>query len=60
LGFKAENSDKATLGIQRQKNLKLLKNKQLGFLTGVAKNRSCSVDGKNFTSFQNLKIPEDG
>lgn len=43
-----------------QENLKLLKNKQLGFLTGVAKNRSCSVDGKNFTQVQNLKIPEDG
>jgi hypothetical protein len=36
-----------------QKNLKFLKNKQLGFLTGVAKNRLCSVDGKNFTQVQN-------
>lgn len=43
-----------------QSNLKLLKNKQLGFLTGVAKNRSCSVDGKIFTQVQNLKIPENG
>lgn len=43
-----------------QSNLKLLKNKELGFLTGVAKNRSCSIDGKNFTQVQNLEIPEDG
>jgi len=43
-----------------QENLKLLKNKQLGFLTGVARNRSCSVDGKNFTQVQNLEIPEYG
>lgn len=40
-----------------QSNLKLLKNKELGFLTGVAKNRSCSIDGKNFTSFQNERNP---
>ncbi|MDF5718708.1 MAG: transposase [Rhizonema sp. NSF051] len=43
-----------------QENLKLLKNKQLGFLTGVAKNRSCSVDGKTFTQVQSLEIPESG
>jgi hypothetical protein len=43
-----------------QENLKLLKNKQLGFLTGIAKNRSCSVDGKTFTQVQNLEIPESG
>ena len=43
-----------------QENLKLLKNKQLGFLTGVARNLSCSVDGKNFTQVQNLEIPEYG
>ena len=43
-----------------QENLKLLKNKQLGFLTGVAKNRSCAVDGKNYTQVQNLEIPESG
>ena len=43
-----------------QKNLKFLKNKELEFLTGIAKNRSCSVDGKNFTRVQNLEIPETG
>lgn len=43
-----------------QKNLKFLKDKELEFLTGIAKNRSCSVDGKNFTQVQNLEIPEAG
>lgn len=43
-----------------QKNLRFFKNKGLGFLTGVAKNRSCSVDGQHFTQVQNLEIPEAG
>ncbi|WP_320073225.1 transposase [Nostoc sp. MG11] len=43
-----------------QKNLKFFKDKGLRFLTGVAKNRSCSVDGKNYTQVQNLEIPEVG
>lgn len=43
-----------------KENLNLLKNKKLGFLTGVAKNRSCSVDGKNYTQIQNLEIPASG
>ena len=43
-----------------QKNLKFFKNKELGFLTGIAKNRSCSIDGKIFTQVQNLEIPEIG
>jgi Transposase DDE domain len=43
-----------------QKNLKFFKDKELAFLTGVAKNRSCSVDGKNYTQVQNLEIPETG
>jgi hypothetical protein len=43
-----------------QRNLKFFKNKELEFLTGIAKNRSCSVDGKNFTQVQNLEIPENG
>ncbi|MEH1793626.1 IS701 family transposase [Nostoc sp.] len=42
------------------KNLKFFKNKELQFLTGIVKNRSCSVDGKNFTQVQNLEIPETG
>ena len=32
-----------------QKNLKFFKDKGLEFLTGIAKNRSCSIDGKTFT-----------
>ncbi len=43
-----------------KKNLKFFKEKELRFLTGIAKNRSCSIDGKNFTQVQNLEIPEDG
>lgn len=43
-----------------QKNLKFFKNKELEFLTGIAKNRLCSVDGKNFTQVQNLEIPVNG
>ncbi len=42
-------------------NIKFLKNKGLRFLTGIGKNRLCSVDdGKNFTQVQNLEIPEAG
>lgn len=43
-----------------RKNLKFFKDKELGFLTGIAKNRLCSVDGKNYTQIQNLEIPENG
>lgn len=43
-----------------QKNLKFFKDKGLEFLTGIAKNRSSSIDGKTFTQVQNLEIPEDG
>ncbi|MBD2248066.1 transposase [Nostoc sp. FACHB-888] len=43
-----------------KRNLKFFKDKGLKFLTGIAKNRLCSVDGKNFTQVQNLEIPENG
>jgi hypothetical protein len=43
-----------------RKNLKFLKNRGLEFLTGIAKNRLCSVDGKNYTQVQNIEIPENG
>ncbi|BAZ25294.1 transposase IS701 family protein [Kalymmatonema gypsitolerans NIES-4073] len=43
-----------------QKNLKFFKDKGLKFLTGIAKNRSCSVDGQNFTQVQNIEIPASG
>lgn len=41
-------------------NIKFFKYRELRFLTGIAKNRSCSVDGKNFTQVQNLEIPDTG
>lgn len=41
-------------------NLKFLKNRELGFLMGIAKNRKVSTDGKNYTQIKNLKIPEQG
>ena len=47
-------------GKSSNKNLKLFKNKGLEFLTGIAKNRLCSVDGKSYTQVQNLEIPENG
>ncbi|HEY9781345.1 MAG TPA: transposase [Leptolyngbyaceae cyanobacterium] len=43
-----------------QKNLKFFKDKGLEFLTAIAKNRSCSIDGKTFTQVQNLNIPASG
>jgi Transposase DDE domain len=43
-----------------RKNLKFFKNKGLEFLTGIAKNRLCSVDGKNYTQVQNIEIPDNG
>ena len=43
-----------------RKNLKFFKNKELEFLIGIAKNRLCSVDGKNYTQVQNLEIPDNG
>jgi hypothetical protein len=39
-----------------KENLKFLKNKELGFLVGVAKNRSCSINGRDYTQIQNLEI----
>ena len=43
-----------------KQNLKFLKQKELGFLTGIAKNRSCSINGRDYTSVKNLEIPEEG
>lgn len=42
------------------KNLKFFKDKELGFFTGIAKNRKVSVNGQNYTQVKNLEIPEDG
>lgn len=41
-------------------NLKFLKNKELGFLMGVAKNRKVSIPGGKYTQVQNLEIPDEG
>ena len=43
-----------------RENLKFLKNKDLGFLMGIAKNRSCSINGRDYTQVQNLEIPDEG
>ncbi len=43
-----------------QENLKFLKNKELGFLRGIAKNRKVSIPDGEFTQVQNLEIPEQG
>ncbi len=43
-----------------QENLKFLKNKELGFLMGIAKNRKVSIPDGEFTQVQNLEIPEQG
>ena len=41
-------------------NLKFLKNRGLGFLMGIAKNRKVSTDSKNYTQVKHLKIPDQG
>lgn len=41
-------------------NLSFLKNKELGFLMGVAKNRKVSINGGKYTQVQNLRVPDDG
>jgi hypothetical protein len=43
-----------------RENLKFLRDKELGFFMGVAKNRSCSINGRDYTQVKNLEIPEEG
>ena len=43
-----------------RENLKFLKNKELGVLMGIAKNRQVSINGGEYTQIQNLEIPEEG
>ena len=43
-----------------QENLQLLKNKELGFLMGIAKNRLVSVNGQKSIQVQALLIPDEG
>ena len=41
-------------------NLKLLKDKELGFLMGIAKNRKVAMNSGEYTQVQALKIPDEG
>ncbi len=41
-------------------NLKFLKNRELGLLMGIAKNRKVSLDGTKYTQVKNLEIPGPG
>lgn len=43
-----------------RENLKFLKNRELGFLMGIAKNRKVSLDGLEYSQVKNLKIPDQG
>ena len=43
-----------------REHLKFLKNKGLGGLMGVAKNRQVSINGRDYSQVQNLEIPADG
>lgn len=43
-----------------RENLKFLKNRGLGFLMGIAKNRKVSLDGLEYSQVKNLKIPDQG
>lgn len=47
-------------GIPALENLKLLKNRELGILMGIAKNRKVSLDGLKYTQVKNLEIPDGG
>lgn len=43
-----------------RENLKFLKNKDLGYLMGIAKNRLCSINGQDYIQVQHLEIPDEG
>jgi len=43
-----------------QENLKFLKDKELGLLMGIAKNRKVSVHGVKYIQIKNLEIPDEG
>lgn len=43
-----------------KENQKFFKNKELGFLTGIAKNRNVSINGRDYTQVKNLEIPDEG
>lgn len=43
-----------------KENLKFLREKDLGFLVGIAKNRQMSINGRDYTQVKNLEIPDEG
>ena len=43
-----------------QDNLKLLKDKELGLMMGIAKNRKVAIDGGKYTQVKELEIPGEG
>jgi hypothetical protein len=43
-----------------RENLNFLKNKDLGCLMGVAKNRKVSINGQDYIQVQHLEIPDEG
>lgn len=43
-----------------KENLNFLKNQELGFLMGIAKNRKVSINGEKYSQVQTLEIPDDG
>jgi len=43
-----------------RENLKFLKNRELGFLMGITKNRKVSLNGLEYTQVKKLEIPDTG
>lgn len=43
-----------------RENLKFLRDKGLGFLVGIAKNRKVSINNRDYTQVKNLEIPDEG
>jgi hypothetical protein len=43
-----------------RENLRFIRDKGNGLFMGIAKNRSCSINGRDYTQVQNLEIPEQG
>lgn len=57
MGFTARDRDWKCLVFQPG-NLKFLKNQELGFLMGIAKNRRVSLESLKYIQVSNLKIPD--
>lgn len=43
-----------------RENLRFIRDKGLGLFMGIAKNRSCSINGRDYTQVKNLEIPDEG